>query len=120
MIAAAVVNRPAAVEERALVPYTESGRRDDADEPDADDGKTLDEKRQQQLLLDVQRDSLLSQALEGRSSQSLMAHLLATRMSGNQSEASSRSGGLGPMPPSAHQGDDDDASDSDDTDASDR
>lgn len=102
-----------------------NGQRDedrDDDEHDDEDVKTLDEKHQQQLLLDVHRDSLLSQALEGRSSQSLMAHLLATRMSGNQSEASSRSGGPGPVPrpSSAHQVEDDVASDSDDTDASDR
>ncbi|KAI9565684.1 hypothetical protein GHT06_009476 [Daphnia sinensis] len=91
---------------------------------------TMDEKQQQQqqqqqqreqLLLDVHRESLLSQALEGRSSQTLMAHLLAARRSGNQSETSSRSGRGGGAGAREHHGEDDDASDSDnDTDASDR
>jgi hypothetical protein len=96
---------------------------------------TMDEKHQQQqqqqqqreqMLLDVHRESLLSQALEGRSSQSLMAHLLAARRSGNQSETSSRSGhGHGGGGAGArnhhHHVEDDEASDSDnDTDASDR
>ena len=106
----------------------ENGLPNDAaeEEEEEDDSPSDEQKQQQQMLLDVHRESLLSQALEGRSSQSLMAHLLATRRS-NQSETSSNGnggdigGGGGLHLSSAHHVDDeDDASDSDDTDASDR
>lgn len=96
---------------------------DDEDEEDEDD-EVLKERMR---LLDAHRESLLSQALEGRSSQSLMAHLLATRrQSGNQSEASSITGHQSrmnlhrPQRRSSSQHQDDEASDTDDTDASDR
>lgn len=102
---------------------------DDEEEDEEEDELDEDEEEERMRLLDAHRESLLSQALEGRSSQSLMAHLLATRRaSGNQSEASSITGhtgaGGGRMIHQSsgghHQHDDDDASDTDDTDASDR
>ena len=76
--------------------------------------KLMDHEMDKKLaaLDSVNRESLLSQALEGRS-HSLMAHLLATRSS-NQSDASSGHGGIN----SANV--EDEASDSDDTEASDR
>ena len=103
---------------------------DDSNEEDDEEDEDEEVLKERMRLLDAHRESILSQALEGRSSQSLMAHLLATRrQSGNQSEASSVTGhqgrGIGlhrhhtQRRPSSHN-QDDDASDSDDTDASDR
>jgi len=109
----------------------ENGLQDDDDDDDRerrmhaddDDSPSDEQKQQQQLLMDVHRESLLSQALEGRSSQSLMAHLLATRRSNNSETSSTGIGGGvgdGGIHSSHNVEDDDDASDSDDTDASDR